>query len=177
MRGDHTEKSAFIPPMQAHNRFLAALVFFLAMTLLTLACLGGCRGKPPAAEGDITARMLVAPDALMGPGPSSLSWSYYDTIYTERYMGTPAQNPEGYASTDLIAEAGEIGAEPLIIHGLADTNVHLQNTVNFIQALEHADKPFLFIPLPNEDHHYEGDGLVTVLSASADYFAQHLGNR
>jgi dipeptidyl aminopeptidase/acylaminoacyl peptidase len=52
---------------------------------------------------------------------------------------------------------------------------HLQNSVNFIQALEHADKPFDFIPLPNEDHHYGGDGLATALSESAAYFAQYLG--
>jgi dipeptidyl aminopeptidase/acylaminoacyl peptidase len=64
-----------------------------------------------------------------------------------------------------------------LIHGLADTNVHLQSTVNFIQALMAADKPFDFVPLPNEDHHYEGDGLVTCLSASADYFARCLEQR
>jgi len=43
-------------------------------------------------------------------------------------------------------------------------------------VMMNADKPFDFFPLPNEDHHYEGDGLVTVLSESADYFARHLGN-
>lgn len=119
-----------------------------------------------------------APDVLRcgksGSGPTD--WRYYDTIYTERYMGTPEQNPEGYAATDLIDKVDQIQVKPLLIHGLADTNVHLQNTVNFIQAMEHADKPFNFIPLPNEDHHYEGDGLAACLSASADYFAQCLGN-
>ena len=47
-------------------------------------------------------------------------------------MRTPAENPEGYAATDLVDVAGTIRATPLIIHGLADTNVHLQNSVNFI---------------------------------------------
>lgn len=111
---------------------------------------------------------------VAGSGPTD--WSYYDTIYTERYMKTPAENPDGYAATDLISRAGDIGAAPLIIHGLADTNVHLQNSVNFMQALEHADKPFYFVPLPNEDHHYEGDGLATALSASAAYFAEQMGS-
>ena len=69
-----------------------------------------------------------------------------------------------------------IQAGPPLIHGLADTNVHLQNTVNLIQAMDSVDNPFYFVPLPNEDHHYEGDGLVTCLSASADYFARYLGN-
>jgi len=106
-------------------------------------------------------------------GPTN--WAYYDTIYTERYMRTPAQNPAGYAATNLISAAGQIRALPLLIHGLADTNVHLQNTVNFIQALESADKLFNFIPLPNTSHSITGDSLVATLSASADYFALCLG--
>jgi dipeptidyl-peptidase-4 len=63
----------------------------------------------------------------------------------------------------------------LLIHGLADTNVHLQSTVNFIQALMSADKPFDFVPLPNSDHHYGGDGLVAVLSESVEYYTRCLG--
>jgi len=110
---------------------------------------------------------------VAGSGPTN--WAWYDTIYTERYMKTPLQNPDGYKEAELIDSVDKIKAKPLIIHGLADTNVHLQNSVNFIQALEHADKPFDFIPLPNEDHHYGGDGLATALSESAAYFAQYLG--
>jgi dipeptidyl-peptidase-4 len=75
----------------------------------------------------------------------------------------------------LIARAGDIQAQPLIIHGLNDTNVHLQNSINFIQALEQADKPFEFLPLPNLNHGYRGDGLVAALSASVDYFERELG--
>jgi dipeptidyl-peptidase-4 len=110
-------------------------------------------------------------------GSPPTNWQYYDTIYTERYMKTPGQNPEGYAETDLVARASDILARPLIIHGLADTNVHLQNSVNFIQVLESADKPFDFLPLPSQNHDYEDDGMVTALSASAEYFAQHLGSQ
>ena len=107
-------------------------------------------------------------------GSSPTNWAWYDTIYTERYMRTPSQNPDGYAATNLVDPAATIQAAPLIIHGLADTNVHLQNSVNFIQALEQADRPFVFVPLPNEDHHYEGDGLATALAASVDYFSERL---
>ena len=64
-------------------------------------------------------------------------------------MRTPQVNPDGYAATNLIDLAPQLQARPLLIHGLADTNVHLQNTVNFIQALEANDKEFDFIPLPN----------------------------
>ena len=123
--------------------------------------------------------LIHAPDVfhcgVAGSGPTD--WRYYDTIYTERYMKTPQQNPGGYAATNLVAKAGQIKVRPLLIHGLGDTNVHLQNTVNFIQALEAADKPFDFLPLPNLSHSYRGEGLVAALSASADYFARCLGGQ
>ena len=117
--------------------------------------------------------LLHAPDVFRCgvAGAAPTDWSYYDTIYTERYMRTPDKNPEGYAATNLIDLAGQIQARPLLIHGLDDTNVHLQNTVNFIQALEANDKLFDFIPLPNLSHSFQGDGLVAALSASADYLA------
>ena len=108
-------------------------------------------------------------------GAPPTDWSYYDTIYTERYMRTPQKNPDGYAATNLIEKAGQIQARPLLIHGLADTNVHLQNSVNFIQALEANDKLFDFIPLPNTSHSFHGDALAAVLSASEDYLARCLG--
>ncbi len=109
--------------------------------------------------------LIHAPDVFRCgvAGAAPTDWSYYDTIYTERYMGTPAANPAGYAAANLITRADQLQASPLLIHGLADRNVHLQNTVNFIQALEAADKPFSFIPLPNLDHGFHGDGLVAAL--------------
>jgi dipeptidyl-peptidase-4 len=92
-------------------------------------------------------------------------------------MRTPEANPDGYAATNLIDKAGQIQARPLLIHGMADTNVHLQNTINFIQALEANDKEFDFIPLPNLSHSFRGDGLVAALMASEDYFASCLGGQ
>jgi dipeptidyl-peptidase-4 len=68
-------------------------------------------------------------------------------------------------------------ARPLIIHGLSDTNVHLQNSINLIEAMMHIDKPFDFLPLPNLDHSYRGDGLVAVLSESTNYLTECLGSR
>ena len=121
--------------------------------------------------------LLNAPDVFRCgvAGAAPTDWRYYDTIYTERYMRTPATNPDGYAATNLVAAAGEIQARPLLIHGLADTNVHLQNTVNFIEALEANDKPFDFVPLPNLSHSFRGDGLVAALAASVDYFTACFG--
>ncbi|MEZ4768045.1 MAG: DPP IV N-terminal domain-containing protein [Caldilineales bacterium] len=115
--------------------------------------------------------LLHAPEVVRCgvAGAAPTDWSYYDTIYTERYMRTPDKNPDGYAATNLLDIAGQIEARPLLIHGLDDTNVHLQNTVNFIQELEANDKLFNFVPLPNLSHSFTGDGLVAALAASVDY--------
>ena len=123
--------------------------------------------------------LIHAPDVLRcgvaGSGPTD--WRDYDTIYTERYMGTPEENPDGYAASNLVTRAAQIEVRPLLIHGLVDTNVHLQNTLNLIDAMMAIDKPFDFVPLPNSDHHYGGDDLVTVLSESTNYFEACLGSR
>jgi dipeptidyl-peptidase-4 len=118
--------------------------------------------------------LLHAPDVFRCgvAGAAPTDWSYYDSIYTERYMRTPQVNPDGFAATNLIDQVELLEAAPLLIHGLADTNVHLQNTVNFIEALEAVDKPFEFVPLPNLSHSIQGDGLVATLSASEAYFTR-----
>ena len=123
--------------------------------------------------------LIHAPEVFKAgvAGAPPTCWEYYDTIYTERYMRTPAQNPEGYEATDLIAASYQLEAIPLIIHGLNDTNVHLQNSINLIEELERLDKPFIFLPLPNLNHSFKGDGLVSALSASVEYFSQSLGEK
>jgi dipeptidyl-peptidase 4 len=137
----------------------------------------GCDGK--SFGGYMTLYALIhAPEIFKAgvAGSAPTKWEYYDTIYTERYMAMPSQNPAGYAATDLIAKVAQLQARPLIIHGMNDTNVHLQNSINFIQALQQVDKPFDFLPLPDLNHSYRGDGLVAALSASVDYFERELGN-
>ncbi len=120
--------------------------------------------------------MIHAPQVFKAgvAGSAPTDWSWYDTIYTERYMLTPAANPDGYALTNLVSRADQLQLPPLIVHGLADQNVHLENSINFIEVLEKYDRPFEFVPLPNENHHYEGDGLATALAASVDYFVRQL---
>ncbi len=136
----------------------------------------GCDGKSFGGYMSLYA-LINAPDVFKAgvAGAPPTRWDYYDTIYTERYMRTPAQNPQGYAATDLIAAADKLQAPPLIIHGLNDTNVHLQNSINLIEELERLDKPFIFLPLPNLSHSFRGDGLVAALSASVEYFEERLG--
>ena len=80
------------------------------------------------------------------------NWALYDSIYTERYMLTPQNNPEGYASTNLNAKAGDLHGRLLIVHGFMDNNVHMQNTTKFIYELQKAGKQFDFMAYPTQRH-------------------------
>ncbi len=79
-------------------------------------------------------------------------WRLYDTIYTERYMRRPEDNPEGYAATSVIEAAGQLQGELLLIHGTMDDNVHFQNTVQLANALQQAGKSFQLMLYPNSRH-------------------------
>ena len=102
--------------------------------------------------------------------------AHLGSTWAASWASAQVRPPSTDTSTPRIRPA-PLQARPLIIHGLADTNVHLQNSVNLIEAMMAIDKPFDFLPLPNSDHHYGGDGLVGVLSESAKYFVEHLGHR
>jgi dipeptidyl-peptidase-4 len=83
-------------------------------------------------------------------------WRYYDTIYTERYMRTPNENQKGYDEVNPIARAGKLSGELLICHGLADDNVHYQNTAEYVEALVQADKDFRQLVYTNRNHSIYG---------------------
>ena len=80
------------------------------------------------------------------------SWRYYDDIYTERYMGTPQNNPAGYVESSPITHASKLKGKFLLIHGTSDDNVHFQNTANFVSALEKANKQFSMMFYPDKNH-------------------------
>jgi dipeptidyl-peptidase 4 len=79
-------------------------------------------------------------------------WKFYDSIYTERYMRTPQENPEGYRESSPLEAAGNLRAKLLLMHGVDDDNVHLQNTINFIEALVRDGKPYELYLQPGEKH-------------------------
>src|SRR5262245_19514153 len=81
-------------------------------------------------------------------GAPVTDWSLYDSIYTERYMLTPKENPGGYSKGSVIGAAQNLNGRLLILHGLMDDNVHVQNSVKLIEELERAGKDFemLFYP-------------------------------
>jgi dipeptidyl-peptidase-4 len=74
-------------------------------------------------------------------GAPVTDWKHYDSIYTERYMGTPEQNPKGYEASSPLAKASDVEADLLIVHGTGDDNVHLANTIAFAAALNKANRP------------------------------------
>jgi len=76
----------------------------------------------------------------------------YDTHYTERYLDTPAQNPEGYRLSNVLTYAGAIRDRLLIIHGMADDNVLFTNTTLLIPALVASGQPFELVPYPGSKH-------------------------
>jgi len=85
-------------------------------------------------------------------GGSVTSWNDYDSIYTERYMQTPQDNPEGYAGTSVVAAAKNLKGNLLIVHGMVDDNVHVQNSIKLIRALQDADKDFGTMLYPRFAH-------------------------
>jgi len=80
------------------------------------------------------------------------NWRYYDNIYTERFMRTPQENPDGYDDNSPINHVSELKGKYLIIHGTADDNVHLQNTMDMVTALVNANKQFDMQLYPNSNH-------------------------
>ena len=79
-------------------------------------------------------------------------WRYYDSIYTERYMRTPQENASGYDDVNPIARASQLHGALLICHGLADDNVHYQNSAEYVEALVQADKDFRQLVYTNRNH-------------------------
>ena len=80
-------------------------------------------------------------------------WKLYDTGYTERYMRRPQVNPRGYREASLMNKAADLNGNILIIHGTADDNVHVQHTMQYIDALIRANKQFEMQLYPDDNHH------------------------
>jgi dipeptidyl-peptidase-4 len=83
---------------------------------------------------------------------SVTDWQFYDTHYTERFMDTPQENPEGYKATSVMTYADQYKGLLRIIHGTTDDNVHMQNSLMLINKLEDLKKHFEFMLYPGERH-------------------------
>ncbi|MBA3357535.1 MAG: S9 family peptidase [Pyrinomonadaceae bacterium] len=85
-------------------------------------------------------------------GGTVSDWRNYDTIYTERYMGTPQNNPEGYKKSSPVHAAKDLRGKLLLVHGAMDDNVHMQNTMQFVYELQKAGKQFELMVYPKSRH-------------------------
>ena len=83
------------------------------------------------------------------------SWRYYDSVYTERYMRTPGENGTGY-DVCPISRASKLSGKLLLVHGLADDNVHFRNAAEYTEALVQADKDFRELTYTNRNHSIYG---------------------
>lgn len=90
-------------------------------------------------------------------GGSVTDWSLYDSHYTEKFMGTPANNPEGYKSSSVLTWTNKYKGGLQIVHGEIDDNVHLQNSLQLISKLEDAKKDFEFMVYPGGRHGWKGN--------------------
>ncbi len=85
-------------------------------------------------------------------GAPVTDWRNYDTIYTERYMDTPAANPEGYDASSVVKAAGNLHGRLLLMHGLLDDNVHAQHSIRLAAALQKANQQFEIMIYPRARH-------------------------
>ncbi|MEN6576332.1 MAG: S9 family peptidase [Phycisphaerales bacterium] len=104
--------------------------------------------------GFMTAYTLTHSKLFAGgiAGAPPTDWRFYDSVYTERYMDTPQNNPDGYDRSSVVKAAKDLHGQLLLVHGAIDDNVHLQNTFTLVDALQREDKAFQLMVYPQSRH-------------------------
>ena len=103
------------------------------------------------------------------------NWRFYDTIYTERFMRTPQENPEGYDLNSPINYTDRLKGKYLLIHGSGDDNVHVQNSMRMIQALIDSNKQFEWMIYPDKNHGiYGGNTQIHLYSKMTNFIKNNL---
>ena len=106
------------------------------------------------------------------------SWRFYDSIYTERYMTTPQENPSGYDENSPINHVNKLKGDFLLVHGSSDDNVHLQNTMRLAEALIQADKQFDWAIYPDKNHGiYGGNTRLHLYKKMTHFINENLGDK
>ena len=109
--------------------------------------------------GYVTCMALTYGSDVFTHGLSSYpvtDWQLYDTHYTERYMRTPKENPEGYKNTSVLTYVNKFKGVFRLVHGSTDDNVHMQNTIKLVDALQDLNKTFELMIYPNQRHGVRG---------------------
>lgn len=103
------------------------------------------------------------------------SWRFYDSIYTERFMTTPQENAGGYDNNSPISHVSKLKGKYLLVHGSADDNVHVQNTMLMIEALVQANKQFDWAIYPDKNHGiYGGNTRIHLYNKMTDFILNNL---
>ncbi|WP_441247140.1 prolyl oligopeptidase family serine peptidase [Kitasatospora sp. McL0602] len=108
-------------------------------------------------------------------GAPPTDFRLYDTAYTERYLGLPQDNPEGYEADCLVSDAAKLTRPLLLIHGLADDNVHPSHTLLLSEALTRAGRPHSVLPLPGVSHMTPGGLNERLVEAELAFLRGALG--
>jgi len=120
--------------------------------------------------------MLNAPEVFRAgiAGAPVTDWHNYDTIYTERYMGLPADNEDAYRDCSAVTWASKLKGPLLILHDFEDDNVLFQNTMQMAAALEDADKQFAIVPYMEKTHGIYGAARRHLYETMTDFFEREL---
>ena len=103
------------------------------------------------------------------------SWRFYDSIYTERYMTTPQENPSGYDENSPINHVEKLKGDFLLVHGSGDDNVHVQNSMRLIEALVQANKQFDWAIYPDKNHGiYGGNTRLQLYTKMTEFIKENL---
>lgn len=106
------------------------------------------------------------------------SWRFYDSVYTERFMTTPQENPSGYDENSPINHVDKLKGDFLLIHGSGDDNVHVQNTMRLVEALIQADKQFEWAIYPDKNHGiYGGNTRLHLFKKMTNFIHEKLGDK
>lgn len=102
-------------------------------------------------------------------------WRFYDSVYTERFMRTPQENPQGYKASSVLSVADKLKGKLLLIHGSADDNVHLQNMMRVTEVLVQNNIPFDMAVYTDKNHSiYGGNTRYHLYTKMAQYVLQNL---
>ncbi len=107
-------------------------------------------------------------------GAPVTNWRNYDTIYTERYLGLPSENAEGYRASSVVESADKLNSKLLIVHNIEDDNVLFQNTLQMADALERAAKLFDMEVYPQKSHGVGGPFRRQLLEKMTEFFEKNL---
>lgn len=128
--------------------------------------------------GFMTLQLLTAKGAAFAAGASGApptDWSFYDTCYTERYMGTPQNNAKGYADSDILNRLDNLHGRLLLLKGLSDDNVILANTTRLTSALQQRGVTFDMMEYPGQRHGIRGnDRRLQLWRTYLEFFARNL---